>query len=193
MILINNSLYISTETFGEYGGGTLVKLDRDGKIAQLIYAFGGDRTLGCCHWGRLVVVTEQEEQYLYGTTMGAANFPSTIYRVKLTGMADQIELVQTFNDSAIGKAPFHGLIQNPKSSSLYGVTSRGGLNNRGAMFRFHITDGGKLDKIFDFPSNDTFGYESIGGLLEVGRNAFEGAAYLGGKYGNGTVYKITIS
>ena len=193
LILVNNSLYINTEIFGEFGGGTLVKMDRDGKNAQLVYAFGGDKALGCCPWGKLVLVTDQRDQYLYGTTMGAADCPSTIYRVKLTSMTNQIELVQTFNSSAIGTAPFDGLIPNSNSSSLYGVTSSGGLHNRGTMFRFDTTDGGKLDKLFDFPSNDTFGYETIGGLLEVGHNVFYGAAYFGGNYGNGTVYKISIS
>ena len=108
-------------------------------------------------------------------------------------MTSQIELVQTFNGSAVGTAPFDGLIENSKSSSLYGVISSGGLHNRGTMFLFHTADGEKLDKLFDFPADEIFGYESIGGLLEVGGHVFYGAAYFGGNYGHRTVYRISIN
>jgi uncharacterized repeat protein (TIGR03803 family) len=193
LILVNNSLYINTELFGEYGAGTLVRMDRDGKNAQLVYAFGGEKILGCLPWGQLVLVTNEQQQYLYGTTMGAAGCPSTIYRVGLTTMTNQIELVAILNATTVGSAPYDGLIQSNSSSVVYGVTSQGGVNNRGTMFRLNVSDSGSLDKLFDFPSDDMFGYETQGGLVEVGNNSFYGAANLGGKYGMGTVYKITIS
>ena len=193
LILVNDSLYINTEIFGEFGAGTLVRMDRDGQNAELVYAFGNDKTLGCCPWGRLVLVTVKQEQYLYGTTMGAADCPSTIYRVGLTTTKNQIELVTTFNETTIGFAPYDGLIQSMNSSLLYGVTSSGGMNNNGTVFSFNTNSGGSLRKVFDFPLNDTFGYQTLGGLIEVGNNSLYGAANLGGKYGFGTVYKITIN
>ncbi len=175
-------------------GGTLVMMDRDGGNAKLIYAFGSDDILGCCSWGQLMFVTdEHQQQYLYGTTMAAADCPSAIYRVGLTMMKNQIEFVATLNETTVASGLFDGLIKSINSFTLYGVTSRGGMNNRGTIFRFNINDGGSLEKLFDFPSNGTFGYQTLGGLVEVGNNTLYGAANLGGKYGFGTIYKITIS
>ncbi len=175
-------------------GGTLVTMDRDGANAKLIYAFGSDDILGCCPWGQLMFVTdEHQQQYLYGTTMAAADCPSAIYRVGLTMMKNQIEFVATLNETTVASGLFDGLIKSINSFTLYGVTSRGGMNNRGTIFRFNVNDGGSLEKLFDFPSNDTFGYQTLGGLVEVGNNTLYGAANLGGKYGFGTIYKITIS
>ncbi|CAF0876626.1 unnamed protein product [Adineta steineri] len=193
LILVNSSLYINTQIFGRFGGGTLIKMDLDGKNAELIYAFGGDKALGCCPWGQLVLVTNGRDQYLYGTTMGAAECPSTIYRVGLTTITNQIELVVTFNETTVGSAPFDGLIQSINSSLLYGVTSQGGMNNRGTIFRLSINNDESLEKLFDIPSDDIFGYETLGGLLEVRNNSFYGPANLGGKYGLGTIYKVTIN
>ncbi|CAF2080090.1 unnamed protein product [Rotaria magnacalcarata] len=193
LILVNNSLYINTQIFGQYGAGTLVKMDRDGENAKLVYAFGRDKALGCCPWGQLVLVADEQQQYLYGTTMGAADCPSTIYRAGLTIMTNQIELVATFNETTVGSAPYDGLIQSVNPSLSFGVTSQGGINNHGTFFRVNVSGDGSLEKLFDFPSDDMFGYQTQGGLVEVGNNVFYGTANLGGKYGFGTVYKITIS
>ncbi|CAF4216471.1 unnamed protein product [Adineta steineri] len=125
--------------------------------------------------------------------MGAAECPSTIYRVGLTTITNQIELVVTFNETTVGSAPFDGLIQSINSSLLYGVTSQGGMNNRGTIFRLNINNDESLEKLFDIPSDDIFGYETLGGLLEVRNNSFYGPANLGGKYGLGTIYKVTIN
>ena len=194
LILVNNSLYINTELFGEHGGGTLVKMDRDGNNARLIYAFGGGGdTLGCLPWGQLVFSTDKQQQYLYGTTMGAANCPSTIYRVTLTSENDLVELVTILNETTVGTAPFDGLVKGLDSSFSYGITSQGGINHRGTMFRFNVTDGTSLEKLFDFPSDDSFGYTTLGGLIQIGNSTFYGAANQGGKYGFGTIYRIMIN
>jgi uncharacterized repeat protein (TIGR03803 family) len=44
-----------------------------------------------------------------------------------------------------------------------------------------------------FSSDIMFGYQTLGGLVEVGNNSLYGAANLDGKYDFGTIYKITIS
>lgn len=194
LIKVNDTLYINTEIFGEFGGGTLVEMDLNGQDATLIHAFGDKDDIGCCPWGKLVLVTnEQQQQYLYGTTMGAAGCLSAIYRVGLTMMTNEIELVATFNDTTTGSGPFNGLIQSVNSSLLYGVTYQGAMNNNGAVFRVNINDSGKIEKLFDLPPTDTFGNETIGGLIEVGKSSLYGVARAGGKYGFGTVYKITLT
>ena len=38
--------------------------------------------------GKLVLVTDEQQQYLYGTTIGAAVCSSTIYRVELTSRGE---------------------------------------------------------------------------------------------------------
>ena len=194
LILMNHSLYINTEIFGEHGGGTLVKMNQDGKNAKLIYPFGADDALGCPPWGQLVRVNDedQQEEYLYGTTMGAANCPSTIYRVRLSTGIESVEFVATLNETTVGRGPFDGLIKDVGSPFCYGVTSDGGMNDRGTMFRFNVSNGTSLEKLFDFPMDDSFGYETLGGLVQVGNSSFYGAANLGGKYGFGTIYQITI-
>ncbi|CAF0983419.1 unnamed protein product [Didymodactylos carnosus] len=62
--------------------------------------------------GQLVLVKQQ--QYIYGTAMGGANCPSTIYGILLN--TSQIELVTTFNETTERAAPLDGLIQNSESS-----------------------------------------------------------------------------
>lgn len=195
LILFNNSLYVNTEMFGENGAGTLIKMDLDGKNARLIHAFGSHDEFGCAPWGRLVLVMDkQQQQFLYGTTMGAAGCSSTLYRIRLTTtMSDEIELVETFNQTTIGKAPFNGLIQSTNRDLLYGITSEGGINNHGTIFRYNINSNQSIEKVFDLPSGNTFGSEPIGGLLEVGNYSLYGTTSSGGKYNLGTIYQITLS
>lgn len=194
LILFNNSLYINTEMFGQHGAGTLLKMDRDGENVKLIHAFGSHDEFGCCPWGRLVFAFDkQQQQYLYGTTMRTAECSSTIYRIRLTVVSDEIELVETFNQTTVGTSPFDGLIGNMSTHLLYGVTSDGGLNNYGTVFSFDTNSNRSIEKIFNLPSDSMFGRDLIGGLLEVGNHSLYGVANLGGKYNLGTVYKITIN
>ncbi|RLD40035.1 MAG: hypothetical protein DRI86_16055, partial [Bacteroidetes bacterium] len=91
-----------------------------------------------------------------------------------------------FSDPINGLIPEGDLIM-ATNGKLYGMTSKGGANNKGIVFEFN-------------PNNDTFikkfdldsltGYEPKGGLLEASNGKLYGLTFRGGNNGYGTVFEI---
>lgn len=81
-----------------------------------------------------------------------------------------------------------GIIAQGRDGNLYSTTADGGAKGIGAVFR--ITPSGALTVLHSFDGTSD-GKVPVGGL-EVGTDGnFYGTAYNGGKYGFGTIFKIT--
>ena len=74
-----------------------------------------------------------------------------------------------------------------RDGNMYGITTTGGANNLGTLFK--ITPTGALTLLHSFDT--THGYTPIGGLTLGADGNLYGTAELGGTDGFGTIFKIT--
>lgn len=89
-----------------------------------------------------------------------------------------------FDGTLNGKAPYGSLISD--GIFLYGVTSQGGTNNYGVIFKIK-PDGTSYSKLHEF--NNTDGRTPIGSLIYDGTFLY-GMARGGGLYLSGVIFKI---
>ena len=121
--------------------------------------------------------------FFYGVTSegGKYNF-GTIFKV----MPDGSNYTHLFEFDAIvtGKSPSGSLTYD--GTYLYGVTSEGGLNNYGTIFKIN-PDGTGFSKLFDF--NSFNGSYPNGSLIFDGTFLY-GMAQMGAAYNRGCIFKI---
>lgn len=129
---------------------------------------------------------------LYGTTAaGGASFnPSnggygTVFRITTGG--DFKTLASFFGTN--GNEAFASLTQG-SDGNFYGTTQLGGSSNYGAVFT--ITTNGLLTRLYSF-SLDTNGTYTRAKLVQYSDGTFYGTAQQAGRYGEGTVFKITTN
>jgi uncharacterized repeat protein (TIGR03803 family) len=120
---------------------------------------------------------------LYGTTAsGGAKNLGTVFSVSTSGAA---KILHSFRGGADGATPpFGGLVN--LNGTFYGVTSAGGKNNAGTIFK--ITPAGKETVLYSFGG----GYDGTipSGTLTNVNGVLYGTTTTGGTRGKGTVYSI---
>ncbi|MEQ1588255.1 MAG: choice-of-anchor tandem repeat GloVer-containing protein, partial [Cyclobacteriaceae bacterium] len=122
--------------------------------------------------------------FLYGmTTTGGTSDLGTIFKIKLdgTGYAKLLD----FTGAANGRSPGGSLFSD--GTFLYGVTSGGGANNRGTIFKI-MPDGTGYVELSNF-SGAANGSIAVGTLTSVGAFLY-GMTYQGGTNNRGTIFKI---
>ena len=122
--------------------------------------------------------------FLYGmTAQGGLNNSGTIFKIKSdgTGYAKLFD----FAGTASGKYPNGSLISD--GTFLYGMTSAGGMNNLGTVFKI-MPDGTGYIKLLDF-AGITNGSNPQGSLISDG-NFLYGMTIVGGTNSFGTIFKI---
>jgi uncharacterized repeat protein (TIGR03803 family) len=77
--------------------------------------------------------------------------------------------------------------------NFYGTTSTGGLSATGAGTVFKLTPAGVLTTLHAFGSQSPDGGYPVGGLVQGTDGNLYGVTPQGGKYGFGTVFKITTA
>jgi len=127
------NLYGTTAEGGEYGAGTVFKLDTTGKLTVLHSLDGG-------HEGSrpLAGVVRDYKGNLYGTTWeGGDNYYGTVFKVDST---DILTVLHTFAaGQQDGATPFGTLVRD-RSGWLYGITESGGsgpYGGCGIVFKLH--------------------------------------------------------
>ena len=96
-------------------------------------------------------------------------------------------------DKTNGNEPNHTALIQATDGNLYGVTSYGGVNGSGAVFRVSTT--GTLDAIYSFCSlaNCADGENPYTSLIQASNGDLYGTTSAGGASKNGTLFKITTS
>ena len=96
-------------------------------------------------------------------------------------------------DKTNGNEPNHTALIQATDGNLYGVTSYGGANGSGAVFR--ISPSGTLSAIYSFCSlaGCADGENPYTSLIQASNGDLYGATYSGGASNNGTLFKITTS
>jgi uncharacterized repeat protein (TIGR03803 family) len=149
-----------------------------------------DNTNAAFPWATLI---QGNDGNFYGTTQNGGNTAcalgcGTIFRITPNGK------LTTFSfDGTNGSQPFAGLVQ-AANGDFYGLTTAGGANDLGTVFKF--TPNGGLTTLYSFAA-DT-GYSPIGSLVLASDGNFYGTASSGGQptgdckpSGCGTIFKIT--
>ncbi len=92
-----------------------------------------------------------------------------------------------------GALPASGLIQ-ASDGNFYGVTSEGGANGTGTVFRIGPAASTSFTVLYSFGSgNSTDGQKPTGALVEANDGNLYGTTTVGGANGTGTVFRITFS
>lgn len=91
-----------------------------------------------------------------------------------------------------GEYPLYGPLIQATNGNYYGTTNAGGKHGGGTIFE--VTPAGKLTDIYNFCSQAgcTDGEFPWSSLVLGSDGNFYGTTYLGGSYGVGTVFKMTV-
>ncbi len=205
LTLATNGNFYGT-TIGTPGGGSgdgtdgvVFKMTLAGKVTVL-YKFcsktdpNGDCLDGITPTSPLI---EASNGKLYGTTsQGGAYAAGTIFEMTLAG---KFTSLYTFcatrtqnNYCSDGSTPYAGLVQG-SDGSLYGMTTLGGPNNGGTVFK--ISESGAFDTIYNFCSlpSCTDGWNPTSALVVGPEGNLYGTTSYGGSVGYGTFFTITSS
>lgn len=107
-----------------------------------------------------------------------------------TGTSGTLMPVWTFTGGADGQTPYSSLIQ-ADDGALYGMTTAGGTNNKGTIFR--ITTTGVITPLWSF-TGGADGSPAWNGLIQANDGALYGTAWNGGTNGNnGAIFRITTA
>jgi uncharacterized repeat protein (TIGR03803 family) len=201
LVLSGNTLYGTAAEGGNFGSGTVFKVNTDGTGFSILHNFAiadddglGDVTNsdGGYPKGNLVI----SGNTVYGTaSVGGTNGNGTVFKVNAdnTGFALLHEFAEwTGND---GVNPNGGLLLS--GNTLYGTANDGGSGN-GTVFAIY-TNGLGYQIRYDFTAGDPFnnytngdGVFPNGGLILLS-NTLYGTASEGGYSGNGTVFSLSLN
>jgi len=175
------NLYGTTTGGGNWGGGTVFKLNKKHHETTLYSLEFPSSALG--------ELSRDRAGSLYGTTYGDGS--GTCYEscgsvFKLDARGKETTL-HWFTDSPDGAYPRAGVILDRKGS-LYGTTSYGGANGWGIVFKL---SGTTMTILHSFAWNGTDGILPFGGLVRDSAGKLYGTTSWGGTDGYGTVFKIT--
>jgi len=145
----------------------------------------------------LMTLTQGADGIFYGTTVFGGTselcFPGcgTVFKVSSVGTLTTLHSFCSQSNCSDGEEPVGTLVQDA-SNNFYGITSGGGSNPGGTVFK--ITPAGVLTTVYSFCTlaDCTDGQQPFAGLAQSNKNGnFYGTTALGGVNGGGTVFQIT--
>ncbi len=188
LTLSGSTFYGMTETGGQQGGGTVFSIPVTGGTPTVLLSFNGAN--GVAPTGSLT----PSGSTLYGATQDGGNLSlnggagdGTIFSIPMTGGAP----TTLFNfDGTNGEHPTGNMTLSADGSTLYGMTSGGGLNNEGTIFSIPVT-GGTPTTLFSF--NGTDGESPTFNGLTLSGSTLYGMTYHGGLNGDGAIFSIPVT
>ncbi len=177
----DGNFYGTTKVGGTTGNGTVFKMTPAGTLTVL-YNF--DSTHGAQPYSPLV---QGSDGNFYGTSRdgGTLNGGGVVF--KLTP-AKKLTVLYNFNATGStpdGTRPYAGLIQ-ASDGNFYGVTSAGGTNAAGTLYR--ITAAGSYSILYNFvPATGSLPFAT---LRQHTNGIFYGEATAGGATGHGALFSF---
>ncbi|TAL60006.1 MAG: T9SS type A sorting domain-containing protein [Bacteroidetes bacterium] len=174
-------LYGMTYSGGANNLGVIFKIKPDGTGYAKLLDFTGIAN-GSNPTGPLFY----DGTFLYGmTNFGGTNDKGVIFKIKPdgTGYAN----LMSFAGAANGRFAFGGLISD--GTFLYGMTTYGGTNDDGVIFKIK-PDGTGYAKLLDF-TGIANGKTPYGSLIYDGSSLY-GMTFYGGTYSYGVIFKYQI-
>jgi uncharacterized repeat protein (TIGR03803 family) len=182
--LISDGTYLFGMTMqgGSAGAGIIFKIKPDGSSFAKILDFDGSNK-GTYPQGSLCT----DGTFLYGmAAMGGSNNYGTIIKIKPDG--SNYSKLLDFDLTNKGSAPFGSLITD--SSYLYGMTSEGGINDGGVVFKIK-TDGSNYLKLLDFDGT-LKGGGPVASLINDSTYLY-GMTKEGGLQSDGVIFKLVYN
>ena len=179
LVLMSNTLYGTTFFGGQFGEGSVFRVNTNGAAFTNIYSFSGG-TNGSNPEAGLVL----SGNTLYGTTYGpfyGGTGYGTVFRVNTDGSS--FSNVYSFTDSTDGANPEAGLVL--AGGTLYGTAFGGGYFGNGTLFSVNTNGSGFRSCLFNY----TDGANPQAGLLLSG-NTLYGTTTNGGTDGYGAVFQV---
>ncbi len=178
----DGKLYGMTRQGGTNSGGVIFSYDPTTDAYSKLYDF--DEANGDWPYGNLIQASDNK---LYGlTNTGGVNDEGVIFSYDLT--TDTYTKLHEFDD-VDGKSPFGSLIQ-ADDGKLYGLTSEGGVDNRGVIFSYDINTA-TFTNVYDLSPTD--GHLSRGALMQSLDGKLYGMSRRGGSNQYGTVFSFDIA
>jgi uncharacterized repeat protein (TIGR03803 family) len=177
-------LWGMTSAGGADNKGTIFKTDTNGQNHQVLYSFKALKG-SSPHYIKLC---EASNGKLYGVTRngGASNFGILFEYDTITHVfKEKIE----FSGVTNGSYPEGGLIQ-ASNGKMYGLTSRGGVNNLGVLYEYDPILNTLINKI-DFDGS-LKGKWPKGSLFEANNGKLYGMTSLGGTSDAGVIFEYDI-
>jgi uncharacterized repeat protein (TIGR03803 family) len=173
------NLYGDTKSGGDYGYGTLFKLDTTDQ-ETVLYSFTGG-TDG--NWPGNFVRDAQGN--LYGTTsLGGTNGAGIVFKLNSAGAETVLYNFCSQSGCADGRGP--GSLVLDAQGNLYGATGGGGAYGDGTVFE--LTPDGTETVLYNFTE---VGGSGPGTLIIDLQGGVYGITGRDGVYGNGTVFELT--
>jgi uncharacterized repeat protein (TIGR03803 family) len=176
LTLVGNTLFgVTSSSFG--ASGSIFKLNTDGTGYADLYDFQ-DGNDGTTPTGNLVVTNN--------TLYGCASFAIYAYNLTTSNFDQIYSLTEGLTDS--------GLIHS--GNTIYGTTIESGTWGNGAIFQMNFNGKG-FTNIYNFTGGfdgNTSGsalYKSAG--LTLTNNTLYGTTPTGGNWGNGTIFKLSLT
>lgn len=176
------NLYATASGGGEFGCGTVFKLDQTGK-ETVLYSFGGGLDGAFPYAG--VVLDGRGNVYGVAQSGGSGASYGTIFKVDTTGNET---VLYTFTGGAAGEYPFAGLVW--RDGWLYGTTAGDGTLIYGTVFKVARTGRYTLLHTFTGQPDGAF---PIAVLVRDGMGNLYGTTQEGGISNSGTIFKVDAS
>ncbi len=181
----NNKLYGLTFKGGLNNMGVMFEYDITTDIYTKKIEFSG-ATNGKYPYGNVMQASNGK---LYGmTNQGGINNKGVLFEYDL--ITDLYSKKLDFNGASNGGDPIGSLMQS-SNTMLYGMTSTGGINNKGVLFEYDITTNIYTKKI-DF-NGTNYGSNPFGDVMEASNGKLYGVTNAGGIYGYGVLFEYVSS
>jgi uncharacterized repeat protein (TIGR03803 family) len=179
----DGNFYGTTSEGGMFGLGTVFSMTPSGTLTTLhSFAGGSDGA-----YPRAVLLEASDGRF-YGTTGqgGAANL-GTLFAMTSDGT---VALLYSFGGPD-GAIPIYSNLIQAKDGNLYGMTSQGGVSDKGTIFQFTLA--GALHSLYSFSGIGTDGDYPRGGLMQAHNGTFYASTYGGGGPTNyGALLEMTV-
>jgi uncharacterized repeat protein (TIGR03803 family) len=179
----DGKLYGMTTYGGTFDAGVIFQLDTAGYKYKAIFVF--NKKNGAEPYGSLI---QARDGKFYGMTLKGGLYNQGVLFIYHPDSAT-FRVLHHFKDTASGNWPYGDLIQ-ASNGLLYGMTSSGGIYNKGVIFSYNpVKD--TFIKRFNF--NDTLGSAPRGSLTQVRGKLYGVTQYGGTNTGRGAIFSIDTS
>jgi len=173
------NFYGTTKGGGRVGLGAVYKVSVSGTGTTLYGFTGGDA--GTKPSGGLAIDSTGN---LYGTAEGGGTHKvGLVYKLSESG---QETVLYSFAGHSDGRFPSNGVTLD-SAGNLYGTTHKGGVHNRGVVFKVDAT--GNETVLYRFPGG-VHGLRPSSGVTLDGAGNLYGTTRYGGAHNHGVVYKL---
>lgn len=183
----NGKVYGTTMTGAN--GGTIFEVSSTGKLTTL-YRFCSMTNCadGAGPQGSMI---QGMDGSLYGTANGGGvNRAGIVYRITPAGAFSVLYSFCSQANCADGESPMGTLTLAP-NGNIVGTTTLGGANGLGTVFEVSLA--GQLTTLYSFPKALVIGGNVANGVILGTDGSFWGTTFAGGKYDEGTVYRLSQS